>query len=300
MLRLVRIPGPEHHSERPPARSKPRKNGFGERVHQPLLVRCVGRERARCCVVARRLIPRWRTRGQAGGFDRRCRFRTQRQPFLGADGRVDDDRRRLSEMPVLGRKLGQILNGGRSKLSDGRGVVSASPRRRQQRLFLQVVAADVIVQIAKHLIVFDRRRQRSGGAAEVSSVEDRKARKNIIRELARIARQMARRNRRCVGHRESWKDGMTVGEIHAVGADVPQRRRVRGIHRPVPEAVSNKDDDVALPRRRSLCGQKRHKWNGERESEEASFSQGVRKSVAAARRSGRALPATRVSGRPSS
>ena len=73
---------------------------------------------------------------------------------------------------------------------------------------------------------------------------------------------------------------------------------VGGFDKPEKEpAVGDKDDDVA-PRRRRLCGRKRQKRNGERE--EINFSQGVRKSAAAARRSGRALPATRVSGRPSS
>ena len=71
----------------------------------------------------------------------------------------------------------------------------------------------MLVDIAEHNVAFQERREAAAGARYLESRIDR------VGKCAGVAQQVAGRHAGCIGHSKSWKQRMTVAQVHAVARD---------------------------------------------------------------------------------
>ena len=141
-------------------------------------------------------------------------------PFVAAGGVVDHDR----AWPSVADLVGVIEHQGRAELADRGGAVALGAGDFQDGLLVDVVAAEMLVDVAQHGIGFDERRNGAAGRGNGIAGIDR------VAEIAGVAEVVASRHCRGVGHGEGRKQRMRVAEIDALVADLGHRGRALGRH----------------------------------------------------------------------
>ena len=99
------------------------------------------------------------------GAERHCARRAGRA--------LENDRDRLAHRSADRGDFRHILRCGRPGLSKRGRVVAVRTRKREQRRFAQVVAAEVLVEVREHERIFDVGHHRAGTLAEVAGREQR-------------------------------------------------------------------------------------------------------------------------------
>ena len=112
-------------------------------------------------------------------------------------------------------------------------------RHLQNGFFVQIVAVEMLVDVAEHGVVFDE------GHDGVAGRHGRIAGVDRVAEGAGIAEVMAAGHRRAVRHGEGRKQRMRVLEIDALVADFGHRRRGLRRHDAPAQAVRHEQDQVA-------------------------------------------------------
>ena len=80
----------------------------------------------------------------------------------------------------------------------------------QQRFFVQIISAELCVQISKDSIIFDVRRVASGRPAEVAVKENRMPDINLVAVIPGVAEVVARGDGGRIGGRECGKKRVAV------------------------------------------------------------------------------------------
>src|SRR5439155_10523970 len=91
---------------------------------------------------------------------------------------------------------------------DCRGVVTVPTRDLQQRVLPQVIALEVVVDVAENRVVLDEGRWRARSPTEVPGIEHGIADVDRVAEVARVTEVMPGRDRGGIGGRERWKECM--------------------------------------------------------------------------------------------
>ncbi len=244
VLRGVRISRPEHQHERFSPLLELGEDHLGDGVGQELLLPNVGHPRprrlaaARIAIVLRRrrlAVPRGRRRAAERGGQRCGDRRIERDPFRGSGPVVEEDRRRHLDRAIT---LRDVLNQRRPDLPDGRGAEAVDAGDGEQRLFAEVVAAGLGVELSQDLVVLDEGR---------SALEDLRAVVERVGEVAGVAQLVSRGERRGVGGGDRRIERVAVGEEDALLLQPDQRRRVGRIQRRRPQPVGDEENDVARP-----------------------------------------------------
>ena len=177
---------------------------------------------------------RRRCQRKAGLGQRGLHFLRQRNAVLAAGGVVDHDR-----MQAVGAGLvGVIEDQGRAELADRRRAEALVARHFQHGFLVQIVAAEMLVDIAQHRIDFEERRDGAVGVRDGIAGVDR------VAEVAGIAEVVAGRHRRGVGRGEGREQRVRVPEIDALVADLGHRRRGLRRHDPAAQAVRHEQDEI--------------------------------------------------------
>ena len=123
----------------------------------------------------------------------------------------------------------------------------------QNGFFVQIVAVEMLVDVAEHGVVLDE------GNDGVAGRHGRIAGIDRVAEGAGIAEVMAARHRRTVRHGEGRKQRMRILEVDALVANFRHRRRGLRRHDAPAQAVRHEQDEVArrgVLRRRCTGGQR--------------------------------------------
>jgi hypothetical protein len=183
VLAAVGIARPEHQHERLVACLQHRQHDLGGGVGHIGLLRDVCHRGAGLLGIAYvAVITARRCRERQIGLGQGVlHFIRQGDADLGAGGVVDHD-------GVLAA-IGVIEDQGRAELADGGRAESLFPRHLQDGLFVQVVAAEVLVDIAEHGVVFEEGDDGVAGRYRTVASVDR------VAEVAGIAEVVAGRHR---------------------------------------------------------------------------------------------------------
>ena len=147
--------------------------------------------------------------------------------------------------------VGVVEDEGGAVLADGGGAVALLSRHLQKRLFVQIVAAEMLVDFEQDGVDLEERGNGVVGVGNGTAGIDR------VAEGAGIAEVMAAGHRRAVRHGEGRKQRMRVIEIDALVAHLGHRRRSLGRHDAPAKAVRHEQDQVTrggVLRRRRACG----------------------------------------------
>ena len=135
--------------------------------------------------------------------------------------------------------VGVVEQQGRAELADGGGAETLGARHLQDGLFVEIVAVEMLVDVAEHGIVFDEGDDGvAGGHRRIAGVDR-------VAERAGIAEIMPARHRRAVGHGEGREQRMRILEIDALVAELGHRRRGLRRHDAPAQAVRDEQDQVA-------------------------------------------------------
>ncbi len=232
VLAAVGIARPEHQHERLVARLEHRQYDLGRDVGHVGLLRDIRRRGARCFGVAGLAVfpARGRHQGEAGLGQRVLHFIGQRHAILATSGVVDHD-------GILAT-VGMVEKIGRTKLADRGGAVALLARHLQKRLFVQIVAAEMLVDLEQDGIDLEERRHRVVGVGDGAAGVDR------VAEGAGIAEVMAAGHRRAVRHGEGREQRMRVLEIDALVAHLGHRRRGLRRHDAPAQTIRHEQDQV--------------------------------------------------------
>ena len=196
MLRPVRVARPQHQHEGLVARLEHRQHGLGHHVGEVLLLIDVGDGGAGFIGIAGLavLAARGCFHRQIGGFESFLDLVGKRDAEILAVLRraglvVDDDRLRAAA-------FGVIEHQGRAELADGGGGETGAPGGREDRFLVEIVATEMVVDVAEHRIVLQERRHRSmRGADWIAGIDG-------VAVDAGVAEIMAGRHPRGVRHGE--------------------------------------------------------------------------------------------------
>ena len=139
---------------------------------------------------------------------------------------------------------------GRAELADGGGRKALGAGHLQDGFFVQIVAVEMLVDVAEHGVVLDE------GNDGVAGRHGRIAGIDRVAEGAGVAEVMAARHRRTVRHGEGRKQRMRVLEVDALVANFGHRRRGLRRHDAPAQTVRHEQDQVArrgVLRRRGIA-----------------------------------------------
>src|SRR5664279_4381792 len=111
-------------------------------------------------------------------------------------------------------------------------------RHLQDRVLVEIVAVEVLVDVEQHRVVLQERRHRAGGRADRIAGVDR------VADVAGVAEIMAGRHGGGVGGGESGEQRMRVLEIDALVADRRHGRRALRRHHEGAQAVRHEQDHI--------------------------------------------------------
>ena len=160
-------------------------------------------------------------------------------------------RRVVDDGRVQAGPLGMIEDQDRPELAHRGGAEALCAGDLENRLLVEVIAAEVLVDVAEHGVVFEKWRH---GRLRVGHGH-RVARVDRVAEVAGIARIVAGREACRIGGREGREERVRVLEVDAC---VAQRRHGRcrlGRHLEGAQSVRNEQDDVVGAG--LLCGDRR-------------------------------------------
>ena len=142
--------------------------------------------------------------------------------------------------------VGVIEQQRRADLADRRGRKALRARHLQQRFFIEIVAAEMLIDIAQHRIVFDEGDDGiAGRRGRITSIDR-------VAESSGIAEIVPGRDRRSVRHGEGRKQRVRIFEIDALVADLGHGRC--GFGRDLQRAQSVRDEQDQVVRRAVLRG----------------------------------------------
>ncbi len=236
VLGAVGIARPEHQHERFAARLEHRQHDLAGDVGEISLLVGIRNQRARrlgvagLAVVAARGCYARKARLLQRGFH----FVRKRHAVLGAGGIVDHDRMQAGSVGAVG----VVENQRWADLADCRGAEPLRARQLQDGLFIEVIATEMLVDIAQHCIVFDEGGDGIAGGRRAVTGEDR------VAESPGVAEKMPGRHARGVGHGEGRKQRMRVLEIDALVADFGHRWRGLGRDLQRAQSIRNEQDHI--------------------------------------------------------
>jgi hypothetical protein len=132
-------------------------------------------------------------------------------------------------------------------LAKGRGRKPLGARHLQDGLFIEIIAAEMLVDIGQDRIVLDK------GDDGIAGGPGRITGKDRVAERSGIAEIVAGRHARSVGHGERRKQRMRVLEIDALVADLGHCRRGFGRDLQCAQSVGNEQDHIVG---RAVLGQR--------------------------------------------
>ena len=233
VLGAVRIARPEHQQERLVALLEHRQHGLRRNGREVILLDDVGDRRAGGGHIAGNAVG-----AAAGRRDRKARrlqplrqIGRQRNALGRAGGVVDDD-------GLLAGAFGRVEDQHRADLADRGGAVALVAGKLQDRRLVEIIAAEMLVDVAEHDIVFQKRRRSAAGARH------RKAGIDRVREIAGIAELVAGRHAGRVGGGEGREQRMAVAQADAVARDRGHGRGRRVVHHARAQAVGDEQDHI--------------------------------------------------------
>src|SRR5580704_18871499 len=169
MLRSIRVARPVKQGKRLSALFEHRQDHAGRSVGEIGLLYGICMQSSRNRVVPGGLIADGSGRMKPCA-DEGCRaLRTQRNSVRRACLVVDDHRLRYCKSAVDRIELGYILDCCGARFSHKGSVVSVHARGTEQSFLIQIVSAELAIQIAEHWIVLEVRRIRSRCTSEVAA-----------------------------------------------------------------------------------------------------------------------------------
>ena len=233
MLRAVGIARPVDHHEGLVARLEHRQHGLGGDVGEVLLLIDVGGCRAGhrvgaglAVVAAGRRLQR-----QLGRLEALLQLVGQGNA-AGPAGLVVD------RHGLLAGALGVVEDQRRAELADGRGREAGAACGLQDRVLVEIVAGEVVVDVAQHRIVLEEGRAAAVGAGH------REAGVDHVAEVAGVADMVAGRHARGVGRGEGREQRVRVGEAHAARHEGRHRGRGLVVHHAGAQAVGHEQHDI--------------------------------------------------------
>ena len=223
VLAHVGIARPEQHGEGFAAFLEVRQHDAGGGLHQPHFLRNVGHLRRRCAGADK---GRLHLAGEPGG---------QGEAAFMAGIVVQDQC-----LAAVGRS-GGIGNARRSQLADHRGGKALRAGAGEQRVLVQVIAAEFLVHLGQHRVVLQRRDGRAIGA------DHGHAGINGIAEIAGVADVMAGGDGAGIDRGDGGKQRMAVGEIHPFALQLEHVGHVARLDAAIAQPVGHEDDDVVRP-----------------------------------------------------
>ena len=241
VLGAVGIARPEHQDERLVALLEQRQHGPRRHRGKIILLHHIGGERAGRGHVAGGAVGAARRRGerQVRRLEPLRDLGGQRNALGRAGGVVDQDRLRAGA-------LRRIEDQRRADLADRGGAVALVAGELEDRRLVEVIAGKMLVDVAEHRVVFQKRRERIAGARHLEAGVDR------VGEVAGIAEHVAGRHARRVRRGEGRKQRVAVAQAHAFARDRRHGRRGRVVDHAKAQAVGNEQNDVVRLRRRRL------------------------------------------------
>ncbi len=212
VLGAIGIARPENQHERLAARLEHRQHDLAGDVGEIGLLRDVGHRSARRLGVARLgIVAAGGCRQRKVGLgERLLHFVRQRNAGLGAGGIIDHDRMQAGTVGAVG----VVENQRRADLADRGGAEALGAGHLQDGLLVQVIAAEMLIDVAQHRIVFEERHD------GIARGRGRKAGIDGVGEIAGIAEIVARGHRRSVGGGEGREHRVRILEIDALVADI--------------------------------------------------------------------------------
>ena len=220
VLATVGVARPEYQHERLAALPEDWQHDFARDVGEIGLLCGIRHQGAGRLGVAGLAIvaARWRRERKTSLSKRGFHFVRKRNAILAAGGIVDHDR-----MQAIGANLVSVVeNQGRTELTQRRRAVAFRARHLQYGLFIQIIAAEMLIDVQNDGINLEKRRHGTVGVRDGITGIDR------VAEIAGIAEVMASRHRRGVGGGEGRKQRVWIFEIDALVADFRHRRRGLG------------------------------------------------------------------------
>ncbi len=212
VLAAIRVARPEHQHERLVARLEHRQHHLGGDVREIGLLRDVGDRRARRLGIARLgIVAAWRRGKRKAGLGQGVlHLVRQCDTVLAAGGIVEHHRMRAGLFSLVG--VVELV--GRADLADRGGAEALVAGHLQNGLFIEVVALEVLVDVAEHGVVLDE------GDDGVTCGCGGVVGPDRVGEHAGVAEIVAGRHRRAVGHGEGREERMRVFEVDALVADL--------------------------------------------------------------------------------
>ena len=173
--------------------------------------------------------------GETGLGQRVLHLVRKRDAGLAACRIVDDDR----VLARLLRMIGVVPLIGRADLADRGGAQTLVAGHLQDGLFVEIVALEMLVDVAEHGVVLDEGDHSVTGGHRGVVGPDR------VGEHAGVAEIMAGRHRRAVGHGEGREQRMRVLEVDALVADLGHGRCGLGSDLQRAQPVGDEQDQVA-------------------------------------------------------
>jgi len=144
--------------------------------------------------------------------------------------------------------VGVVEQQRRSDLANGRGRKPLAARHLQYGFFIEIIAAEMLIDIGQDRIVLDEGHDGIAGGRRGITGIDRVAERSGIAEI------VAGRHARGVGHGEGREQRMRVLEIDAPVAHLGHRRRGFGRDLQCAQSVGNEQDHIV---RRAVLGKRR-------------------------------------------
>ncbi len=109
--------------------------------------------------------------------------------------------------------IGMVEHERRTDLADRGGAIALRARQLQDGIFVEVIAAEMLVDIADHRVVLDEGDDGIAGGLDGITSEDR------VAEGSGVAEKMPSRHARGIGHGEGREQRVRILEIDALVAD---------------------------------------------------------------------------------
>jgi len=157
--------------------------------------------------------------------------------------------------------VGVVEQQRRPDLANGRGRKTLGARHLQYGFFIEIVAAEMLIDVGQYSVVLDEGHDGiAGGRGGITGIDR-------VAESSGIAEIVAGRHARGVGHGEGREQRMRVLEIDALVANLGHGRRGFGRDLQCAQPVGNEQDYIvgrAVPGKRRADGQ-HHQASGQQQ-----------------------------------
>ncbi len=134
--------------------------------------------------------------------------------------------------------VGVVEQQRRTDLANGRGRKPLGARHLQYGFFIEVITAEMLIDIGQDSVVLDEGDDGiAGGRGGITGIDR-------VAERSGISEMVAGSHARGVGHGEGWEQRMRVLEINAFVADLGHCRRGFGRDLQCAQSVGNEQDHI--------------------------------------------------------